>query len=259
MERSKYREIILDHFKNGKNLIEINKYMEEVYGSEKPSLRTIQRWYANFATGHTSTLDEARSGHPISAISPALISSVEKIIKENRKISIRSLASATNSFPTTIFRVLHDYLNKEKLYARWVPKELTPAQKSERVRVAREILEVWSENWDELMSRIITCDETWVHYVTPETAESSREWRGKGEGRPLRGRLQTRKKKIMATVFWDCKDIIFIDYFKQNPKKGMDSVYYGNLIEQLRKMIQKKDMGFYLRCQLFYKIMRQFT
>lgn len=34
-----------------------------------------------------------------------------------------------------------------------------------------------------------------------------------------------------------------VDFFKQNPKQGMNAIYYGELIEQLRKIIPKKRYG----------------
>lgn len=68
MEPSSYREIILDHFKSGKTAIEIENYMKNLYGDSKPSYSTIKRWVASFKTGHTNTQNEARTGHPISAI-----------------------------------------------------------------------------------------------------------------------------------------------------------------------------------------------
>ena len=49
--------------------------------------------------------------------------------------------------------------------------------------------------------------------------------------------------KVMVTVFWDRRRIILVDFFKQQRKKGMDSVYYAKLIEKLREAIPKTKYG----------------
>lgn len=148
------------YYFSGKKPKEIDEYFQKTYGDEKPSYGTITNWCAKFKTGRLSTQDEVRSGHPISAISDALVKNIERIVKENRKISLRVLATMTNSSSKTVGRILNDYLDMKKLYARLVPKNLSDAQKFERVRVARETLKTWDKNWDELSSRLITCDET---------------------------------------------------------------------------------------------------
>lgn len=111
----------------------------------------------------------------------------------------------TNSQKGTVHKIVTQILGKKKVYARWIPKQLTEAQKMERVRNARRVLGVWEKNWDELLSRLITVDETWVQYQTPETRESSREWRGSDEGRPSQSRIPEVRKNILADCILGCQ------------------------------------------------------
>ena len=47
--------------------------------------------------------------------------------------------------------------------------------------------------------------------------------------------------KVMATVFWDAKGIILLDFL---PKRStMTGVYYANLLDQLRTAIREKRRG----------------
>ena len=47
--------------------------------------------------------------------------------------------------------------------------------------------------------------------------------------------------KVMATVFWDAKGVIMLDFL---PKRStITGVYYANLLDQLRTVIREKRGG----------------
>lgn len=165
------------------------------------------------------------------------------MIFENRKITINTIAESLKLSYGTTYTAITKYIGFEKVNARWVPSKLTDAQKSARVESCVNLLRVWKLKWFELKSRIITSDETWVSYNTAPTASTSREWRLPGENPPERARLQSNRKKVMLTVFWDCKGVIMTDYFVQRAKKGMDGLYYSELIEKLYQTLAKKRRG----------------
>ena len=54
---------------------------------------------------------------------------------------------------------------------------------------------------DDLLSRLVTVDETWVHYYEPENKTQSRQWVGPGFLRPKKFKTQPSAGKGMATVF----------------------------------------------------------
>ena len=58
----------------------------------------------------------------------------------------------------------------------------------------------------------MTEDETWVHYYEPENKAQSRQWVGPGSLRPKKFKMQHSAGKVMATVFWDAKGIIMLDF-----------------------------------------------
>ncbi|KYN03838.1 Acetylcholine receptor subunit alpha-like protein [Cyphomyrmex costatus] len=65
----------------------------------------------------------------------------------------------------------------KKLSARWAPRLLTVDHKRERVTISKQYLEMFQRNPDEFLRRVITVDETWIHYFTPETKEQSKQWK----------------------------------------------------------------------------------
>ena len=56
-------------------------------------------------------------------------------------------------------------------------------------------------------------DETWIHYYEPENKSQSRQWVGPGSPRPKKLKTQPSARKVMATVFWDAKSVIMLDFY----------------------------------------------
>ena len=59
--------------------------------------------------------------------------------------------------------------------------------------------------------------------------------------RPKKFKTQPSAGKVMATVFWDAKGVIMLDFL---PKRStITGVYYANLLDQLRTAIREKRRG----------------
>ena len=87
----------------------------------------------------------------------------------------------------------------------------------------------------------MTVDETWVHYYEPENKAQSRHWVGPGSPRPKKLNTQPSAGNMMATVFWEAKGVIMVDF---SPKRGtITGVDYAKLLVQLRTAIREKRRG----------------
>ena len=59
--------------------------------------------------------------------------------------------------------------------------------------------------------------------------------------RPKKFKTQPSVGKVMATVFWNAKGVIMLDFL---PKRStITGVYYANLLDQLRTAIREKRRG----------------
>ena len=56
----------------------------------------------------------------------------------------------------------------------------------------------------------MTVDATWVHYYEPENKAQSPQW--VWSPRPKKFKTQPSAGKVMATVFWDTKGVIMLDF-----------------------------------------------
>ena len=72
---------------------------------------------------------------------------------------------------------LHDRLGMHKLTAHWVPKSLSDEQVATRASVYSALLKQFTSKEDDIRSRLVTVDETRVHYYEPENKAQSPECR----------------------------------------------------------------------------------
>ena len=68
-----------------------------------------------------------------------------------------------------------------------------------------------------LYNSLNSIKETWVHYYELENKAQSRQWVGPVSPRPKQFKTQPSAGKVMATVFWDAKGVIMMDFL---PKRS---------------------------------------
>ena len=102
----------------------------------------------------------------------------------------------------------------------------------------QRIVEGFRSKEDDFLSRLVTVDETWVHYSEPENKAQSRQWVGPGSPRPKKFATQPSTGKVTATVLWDAQGIIMLDFLAK--KSTITGAYYANLPDQLRTAIREK-------------------
>ena len=153
---------------------------------------------------------------------------------------MEEIAQALGISHGSVSTILHDHLGMCKLTARWVHKSLSDEQMATRASVCSALLKGFRSK-DDFLLHLVTVDETWVHYYEPENKAQSCQWVGPGSLRPKKFKVQPSAGKVMATVFWDAKGCIMLDFL---PKRStITGVYYANLLDQLRTAIREKRQG----------------
>ena len=125
---------------------------------------------------------------------------VRDLVYSDRRIKVEEIAQALCISHGSVTTILHDRLGMRKLTARWVPKSLSDEQMATRASVCSVLLKRFRSK-DDFLLRLVTVDETWVHYYEPENKAQSRQWVGPGSPRPKKFRTQPSAGKVMATVF----------------------------------------------------------
>ena len=75
--------------------------------------------------------------------------------------------------------ILHDRLHMRKLTARWVPKSLSDEQMATRASICSALLKHFRSK-DDFLLRLVTVDESWVHYYEPQNKAQSHQSVGPG-------------------------------------------------------------------------------
>ena len=91
---------------------------------------------------------------------------VRDLVYCGRRIQVEEIAQALGISHGSDSKILHDCLGMHKLTARWVLKSLSDEQMATRASVCSALLRFRSK--DDLLLRLMTIDETWVHYYEPE-------------------------------------------------------------------------------------------
>ena len=169
-----------------------------------------------------------------------LCKKVRDLVYSDRRIQLEEIAQALGISHGSVSTILHDRLGIRKLTARWVPKSLSDKPMATRASVCSALSKRFRSK-DDFLLRLMTIDETWVHYYEPENKAQSCQWVGPGSPRLKKFKTQLSAGKVMTTVFWDAKCVIMLDFL---PKRNtITGVYYANLLDQLRTAIREKRRG----------------
>ena len=196
-----YRPVIRYLYLKGKTGKEIHGELADVYGSSAPSYAQVKFWVGEFKRGRTSLEDEARSGRPLDATNEEMWKKVWDLVYSDRRIQVEEIAQALGISHGSISTILHDRLGMCKLTAHRVPKSLRDEHMATRASVCSALLKRFRSK-DYFLLRLVTVDETWVHYYEPENKAQTRQWVGPGS----RGQRSSRRNHLLARwwpqYFW---------------------------------------------------------
>ena len=95
--------------------------------------KTVYKWVKRFSEGRESVTDKERSGWPATSRTEENIAKVYQIVRENRQLTVRSIAEQVNIDRETVRKVLIVDLDMRNMCAKMVPKELTKEERKRRV------------------------------------------------------------------------------------------------------------------------------
>lgn len=107
--------------------------------------------------------------------------------------------------------------------------------KQERVENAEKNLAMFQHNPKAFSRQSLKMDETGIHHYKFESNGQSAERLESDESRP---KIQQSAGKILACIFWNACDIIFIDYLGK--WKIVTPKYYAAFLDHLSKVIKNK-------------------
>lgn len=222
---SKNKELRSDFlfvFRKGLKVSDALSEIEAIHGKGVCSKRTIERWFKKFKNFDFNLEDQPRSGRPLSID----LENLKRDIEDKPDQTVREIALNHQSNRSTISEALKR-IGKSRKCPKFVPHSLTPAQKSFRIEVCRNLLDLNTTSG--FLRDLITGDEKWVMYSNPQTRK---QYLGAGEKprKVVKSRLS--REKLLLCVFWDKDGILMADFLK--PGETVNSDVYKDQMERLR-------------------------
>ena len=227
-EKQHFRHILLFYYRKGKNAVQARKKLSDVYGEDVLTERQCQNWFAKFRSGNFDVEDAPRSGRPVEADEDT----IKALIDANRRITTREIAERLNLSNSTV----HDHLKRLGLISKldiWVPHVLSERNLCRRIDVC-DLLLKRQEN-DPFLKRIITGDEKWVVY---NNVKRKRSWSKKDEPAQSTSKADIHQKKVMLSVWWDFKGIVFFELLPDNTT--INSEVYCHQLDKLNDSLKQK-------------------
>ena len=189
LTREHFRAIIFHNFRRGLSRQECIDELKSLYGDEAPSYSTVKNWFNEFNRGRRSLEDE---GRPKTVVVPENIDAVRELIMQDRHVTYREIEASLGISSTSIHSILHGHLAVKKVCSRWIPHNLTVAQKKARVDWCKEILKKYNRGVSKDVYKIVTGDESCIYAYEPETKQKKRK------------KKQKMLLKRSKTMFWRC-------------------------------------------------------
>ena len=106
----------------------------------------------------------------------------------------------------------------------------------------QELLKRFEAEGDGFLGRIVTGDETWVHYNQPETKKASKEWRHTSSPKPKNFVTHPSAGKVLLALFWDERWVI-LEHCMPKGNTVTSATYADILKNHLRPAIKSKRRG----------------
>jgi hypothetical protein len=131
-------------------------------------------WAKSFREGRDRVENVPHDRQPRTSVNPDNVLKIGELIRANRRITVLELSQEVGVSVGSVEEILINELKVSKLSANWVPRLLSPEHRDRRLVAVTQFLQRYEREGAEFLDSVVTCDETWVHYFTPESKRASK-------------------------------------------------------------------------------------
>jgi hypothetical protein len=219
MDRTEQRYVMTFLFMDEKKYKAIHTELSRVLKGYAVWVDVCKYWCRKFKAGDFSMDDRLRPGRPPIKLSGAIMS----LLSDEPFLSTRVLAVRLSSTHQTIKRVLVSDLGTRKFGRRWIPHDLSEANRREGALKANLLLEELRADEGNEFANTMTGDESWffLSYESDSMFASTRD-----EVIP-RTSQKFGSEKIMVTIFSGTQ-LMCLDYLPRGQK--FNKLYFKDVI-----------------------------
>ena len=153
---------------------------------------------------------------------------MQNLVEEDRRVTTDEITNAVGISHGSAFSILTEDLHLSKLSACWVPKALQENQLNQRADLSLAILTKMKQ-MKPFFSSTVSLDMKHESINLIQKTKFNQEWHPKGAPGPVKFKAERSVKKVMDTIFWDCKGVILIEFLEV--KKTVTSSYHKEILK----------------------------
>jgi len=222
----------------GKTPTEAYDLIKAAYGDLAFSRRHTFNLHKQFKSGRVSIESQAGKSPKPTLRTEDNVAMIRNMVESDRRVTIQELVSGSGLSTGTIHLILHEDLSLSKVSARWVPRLLSDDHKRQHLEMARTFKRLHFQQGEAFLRSIVTMDESWVLYATPETKQQSMQWVAKGSNPPVKAKVVGSQKKIMLVAFFDVDGMVYQHYVPQGTT--INSEYYCEVLRTFLRHLRDK-------------------
>jgi len=238
MEKIEYRAYIKTRALLGVSATSITNELHLVHKDNAPQYSTVAKWTALFKSGREHLEDDPRSGRPITSFTQANIALVQDIVNSNPHATYEIIEAESSINQFTIHEILHVALRLRKLTSRWIPHDLSDANRRERVEACRENLAKFQEGKWRLCD-VITGDESWFYLRQIGHKSSNKSWVGEGESPRSMVKRNRFEPKHMFSIFFKTTGMVHVDCMERGSTINTN-YYIENCLNPVIKVLNNQ-------------------
>ena len=192
-----------------------------------------------FKAGKFSVEDDTRPGRPKTSVTKANIAAVKIVVEQDVRLSVKDIASCTGISEGSVQTILKKRLDLRKVCARWVPHLLTEELKTQRLKCARELLKTFKGCDSQVISNLLTGDETLVHMFEPQRRADNKQWKRKYQKRPCTANRTISSKKILYAIFFNSSGPV-VQVHCPSGHTVTGRFYKNNVLKKVKEFYNKK-------------------
>ncbi|KAA6355875.1 MAG: putative mariner transposase [Streblomastix strix] len=219
-------------FRQGKNHKEVYEELLKSFNGIAPEENTVYKWHVKFLEGNPLVSIAVLPGRPpITGLGPG----IEKIIQEDKYITLTRLAAIFGIAKETVRRIIIEETSYIRVGTRFIPHRITPAQKQVRVQLAQSMFATIRESKQVGYANIFTGDESYIFYYSPHESQ----WAKEGDSIDERPKHCINDLKVMLTTFWNSEHV-FVVHWTPFQTTMNATMFTEDVLKPLQKQVKKE-------------------